>query len=141
MSGSWSAHQRPQIRGRGPELASSFTHQAQKVFAELIFTEPCQPFALGREVDAVLFGCHRTTLSRTPLRVGARPSLERGGVCSTHPREVRLRRAWRGGNEVVSQCKMRRPQCRVDNRAPALPTVHGPAAAPFGSGSARLGLS
>ena len=42
--------------------------------------------------------------SRTPHASGAWPSLERGGVSSTHPRNVRLRRARAIGDEVVSRC-------------------------------------
>jgi hypothetical protein len=51
-----------------------------------------------------------------PHAGGARPSLERGGVSSTHPRDLRLRRVLSDGNEVVSQCK----NACVDNRALAL---------------------
>jgi hypothetical protein len=35
----------------------------------------------------------RSATSPTPHAGGAGPSLERGGVCSTHPRSIRLRRA------------------------------------------------
>ena len=59
--------------------------------------------------------------SPTPHAGGAGPSLERGGVCSTHPRGVRLRRALVRGNLVISQRKMRqRTAVGVDSRVPAL---------------------
>jgi hypothetical protein len=54
---------------------------------------------------------------------------------------VRLRRERVRGNEVVSQRTMHGPQSVLTIARSPWPTVDGPAAAPFGSGSAGLGLS
>ena len=77
--------------------------------------------------------------SPTPHAGGAGPSLERGGVCSTHPRGVRLRRALVRGNLVISQRKMRqRTAVGVDSRVPALDLLNSSQRVSR-SGSARLG--
>ena len=93
------------LRGHCPPL----TCQVQEVFAKLrvILAKVCQSNALVGELDALAWRCHcapSLIASRTPPHAASGPPWSAVEYVSTHPHNVRLRRAPAGGNEVGVRC-------------------------------------
>jgi hypothetical protein len=73
----------------------------------VILAKVCQPNALVGELDALAWRCHcapSLIASPTPPHAASGPPWSAVEYVSTHPHNVRLRRAPAGGNEVGVRC-------------------------------------